>query len=189
MNNEGYNMKITNDCKGKSQSFECLIELKNQQGTEFCGYGEDELSSKEDCLEKMKEYSEMLNYSIESLDIDIRMEKSGVKSYLNKVDVLFRDSMDRYEIIKEMLERNGYECFHDFSPMVGPNARFVNNKLSIIFSCINKKGVISIFYSGVLVFFSKEFDFENINMFEGLIKGLFPDLDKTSTGDKEEHNG
>lgn len=176
MENNMYDMKITNDCKGKSQSFECLIVLKNEEETVFYGYGSDELEAKEDCLEKIEKYSNCVNYTLDSLKLDIRLEKSGAKAYLNKVNVLFNDSMARYEVLKDILKRNNYKCTHEFSPMVGPATRFERGLVAIVFSCVDRYDDLTVFYSQMPVLSINNLDFDNFEYFEQLVKGLFPEL-------------
>lgn len=172
--NEIFTMNVKDDGKGNSQSYECFVELKGDCGIYAYGYGESSLEAQESCLEELTKYFNKLNYTKDSIQLDIKLEKAGVKSYLNKVDVLWEDSMERYCIVKAMLEKKGFACTTEFSPMIGPSSRFEKGNIVLIMACILPKDKLTIFKSGKPILHSDEFDFTNIVNLEQLVDMIVP---------------
>lgn len=172
--NDRFVMKMRNDGKGHSQSYECYLEIKDDcdNSTGFYGYGESLSEAQEICLEKLSKHCDMVNYTKESIELDMKLEKAGVKSYLNKVDVLWEDTMGRYDMVKTMLESKGFVCTTEFSPMIGPSSRFEKGSIVLIMSCILPKDKLTVFNSGMPILHSDKFDFTNIVNLEQLVDML-----------------
>lgn len=174
MSKDIYVMKITDDGKGNNQSCKCYVEMKDDYNgnIEFYGYGESESEAKDKCLENISKHCDIVNYTKESIELDIKLEKSGVKSYLNKVNVLWEDTMERYNMVKTMLESKGFACTTEFSPMIGPCSRFEKESIVLIMSCILPKDKLTVFNSGIPILHSDKFDFTNIINLEQLVDML-----------------
>lgn len=172
--NDIFTMTVKNDGKGNSQSYECYVELKGDCNIYAYGYGEDSLEAREECLEKITKYFNKINYTKDSIQLDVKLEKAGVKSYLNKVDVLWEDSMERYHMVKTMLEKKGFVCTTEFSPMIGPSSRFEKDCIVLIMAFILPKDTLTIFNSGIPVVHSNKFDYTNIMNLEQLVDMMVP---------------
>lgn len=171
MKKENFKLNIKNDGKGKEQSFECCLEIDDDSMATIFGYGSTELEAKENSIKELKKHIEASNDSYLSLYLDIKLEKSGAYSYLNRMEVIFEDAFKRYAFIRSFLEKKGYECTQEYHPMYSPRASYKKDNVEIIHGCL-ETDLLSIRISNVSILYIEEYDFSNIDATEKLFKGF-----------------